>query len=128
MKARKIFSVIALTLVLAIAATIFVGCSQDPDPSSSVYSTIPSDSSAQNSSSGLTEDEVLKQPFEMQQVGHSTSANFLYYRDTTTDVLYVWAASKSGAGLTALLDPATGLPLTYTRYLELNATKNLSAY
>lgn len=48
---------------------------------------------------------------------------FFYYRDVATDVMYVRASRKvmnAGlGGLTVMLDPETGLPLTYTRYMEI---------
>lgn len=46
----------------------------------------------------------------------STSKHIYYYRDIVTDVMYVRCYSS---GLTEMSDPETGLPLTYTRYLEL---------
>jgi hypothetical protein len=46
-----------------------------------------------------------------------------YYRDILTDGMYMWCLDESGfagmGGLTVMLDPETGLPLTYTRYMEL---------
>lgn len=40
------------------------------------------------------------------------------YRDVVTDVLYLESAD---GGITAMLDPETGLPLTYQRYQEICA-------
>lgn len=48
-----------------------------------------------------------------------------YYRDRVTDVLYMNVFCKSATGyagaggLTAMLDPDTGKPLTYARYMEM---------
>jgi len=47
---------------------------------------------------------------------------FLYYRDVVTDVMYVLYKEYRKGGMTAMLDPETGLPLTYTRYMELANT------
>ena len=53
-----------------------------------------------------------------------------YYRDKVTDVLYmdVFCRSATGyagaGGLTVMLDPDTGKPLTYTRYMEMYSTLN----
>lgn len=53
-----------------------------------------------------------------------------YYRDKVTDVLYIKvyctsAAGYAGAGgLSVMLDPDTGKPLTYTRYMEMYSTLN----
>ena len=41
-----------------------------------------------------------------------------YYREVVTDVIYL-VTYGDVAVLTVMLDPDTGLPLTYTRYLEL---------
>ena len=40
------------------------------------------------------------------------------YREVYTDVMYMESAYEHGIGLTVMLDPATGLPLTYTNYVE----------
>lgn len=53
-----------------------------------------------------------------------------YYRDKVTDVLYIKAFCTSAAGyagaggLSVMLDPDTGKPLTYTRYMEMYSTLN----
>ena len=53
-----------------------------------------------------------------------------YYRDKVTDVLYMdvfcmIATGYAGAGgLTVMLDPDTGKPLTYTRYMEMYSALN----
>ena len=40
------------------------------------------------------------------------------YREVYTDVMYMESAYEHGIGLTVMLDPATGLPLTYANYVE----------
>ena len=45
--------------------------------------------------------------------------DFTYYRDTITDVMYLRYHTINAGGLTVMLDPETGLPLTYTRFVEL---------
>ena len=40
------------------------------------------------------------------------------YKEVYTDVLYLTSGSGSSVSLTVMLDPATGLPLTYTNYVE----------
>lgn len=53
-----------------------------------------------------------------------------YYRDKVTDVLYIKAFCTSATGyagaggLSVMLDPDTGKPLTYTRYMEMYSTLN----
>lgn len=48
--------------------------------------------------------------------------NFVYLRDAVTDVMYVSFKFMNAGGMTVMLEPETGLPLTYTRYLELAGT------
>ena len=56
----------------------------------------------------------------------------MYYRDKVTDILYMrvyyisgYAGSGAGAGgLTVMLDPDSGKPLTYTRYMEMYLALN----
>lgn len=67
------------------------------------------------------------EPFEMKKVGYSSDNRFEYYVDVVTDVLYIWNSDTAfsaygygvGGGLAVMLDPETGLPLTYTRYMEI---------
>lgn len=47
---------------------------------------------------------------------------FVYWRDVVTDVMYVAFKFMNAGGMTVMLDPETGLPLTYARYLELAGT------
>lgn len=63
-------------------------------------------------------------PFNVKRIAMKadgiTGLRLYLYRDMITDVLYM--GSEEG-GLEAMLDPETGLPLTYTRYMELVAGK-----
>ena len=49
----------------------------------------------------------------------STDDSVIYYRDIKTDVMYIFVSGYRKGGPTAMLDPETGLPLTYSRYKEL---------
>lgn len=40
------------------------------------------------------------------------------YRNTYTDVLYLWVDEYKSAGLVEMHDPETGLPLTYEKYKD----------
>ena len=51
--------------------------------------------------------------------GVSKQDTFTYYRETTTDVMYICYEEYRKGSLTVMMDPETGLPLTYSRYLEL---------
>jgi len=44
---------------------------------------------------------------------------FTYYRETTTDVMYICYEEYRKGSLTVMMDPETGLPQTYSRYMEL---------
>lgn len=56
----------------------------------------------------------------------------MYYRDKVTDILYMrvyyisgYAGSGVGAGgLTVMLEPDSGKPLTYARYMEMYSALN----
>lgn len=108
-----------LLLILTVAAIIFAlyGCTGS-DP---IVSETPPESSAESKTDSQPE------PFEMKKVGYSSDNRFEYYVDVVTDVLYVWNSDTGtsiygygiGGGLTVMLDPESGLPLTYTRYMEL---------
>ena len=115
MKRKKIIS---LFLLVFIITGSLLGCGIDKsqlptDPPEEIYQDYEE----------VYEDEALP-PFELEQVGHSisndySSEKFYYFRDITTDVLYLHCSGNRAGGLVAMLDPETGLPLTYTRYMEL---------
>ena len=48
----------------------------------------------------------------------NAGAGFQIYRDTVTDILYVWCDGFYKGGLTVMLG-ADGLPMTYEKYVEL---------
>lgn len=41
---------------------------------------------------------------------------FYYYRDVVTDQMFLISYDSKGHTVTPMLDPATGLPLTYSQY------------
>ena len=55
--------------------------------------------------------------FSMERVGYDS--NFELYRDPVTDVLYLRLSGYNETGLITMQDPETGLPLTYSHYVEL---------
>lgn len=69
--------------------------------------------------------EEVSSLFNLELVGKAKvdDDTFFYYRDLVTDVIYLRAGRKvmnaGQGGLTVMLDPETGLPLTYARYLEI---------
>ena len=56
----------------------------------------------------------------MEKMG--SAGNFVYYRDTSTDVMYLWRCEKGYnagyGGLTVMMNPETGKPLTYADWVE----------
>lgn len=72
----------------------------------------------------------------MEYLGYSahngSSATFYYYRDTITDVMYVLFREKDGyagmGGLTVMLDPENGLPLTFARWQEIYNQKSTEVH
>lgn len=86
-------------------------------------------------SSGPTQTETTLDDVSLLEVVFSQSdpadrGRITYYRDIVTDVLYIKvyctsAAGYAGAGgLSVMLDPDTGKPLTYTRYMEMYSALN----
>ena len=54
---------------------------------------------------------------ELEVIGETEFYDYL--RETVTDVLYLKYKGGYAGGLTVMLDPETGLPLTYERYMEI---------
>ncbi len=54
--------------------------------------------------------------FERIDIVDNSGITFKCLRETSTDVIYLIATSEGGPGVTAMLDPETGLPLTYTNW------------
>lgn len=58
--------------------------------------------------------------------GDESTDKVLYYRDTTFDAMFVVINEYNKAGITQLIDPNTGLPLTYVdwcKYKEASKTE-----
>ena len=108
MKNRMAAFLLGLTIAFLLA-----GC-YITDASSTAQSETPIEPSA------ASEQTV---PFGMELVGGSLEERFSYYRDTVTDTIFVFCrsstANSQGCGFTVMLDPESGKPLTYTRYMEL---------
>lgn len=108
--------VLIILFALLICASL-VACGNDI-PVSQTYDTDYKETQEQKESKAATDE-----PFEMELVGRSSDGSFDYYRDIVTDVLYVRYREKimdaGMGGLTMMSDPETGLPLTYTRYMEI---------
>ena len=97
-KIRKITAIIMLIAVLC----VFASCEEMV--------------SSQNSEPSI--EAQAEAAARMQHIA-SGGSFFAYYRDTITDVIYLLSDVGDAGGLTVMLDPETGLPLTYARFVEL---------
>ena len=63
--------------------------------------------------------------FELEKVwsGQTGCLGVHHYRDTTTNIMYLYDSGFKSGGYTVMPDPETGLPLTYDRYLEIYTVK-----
>lgn len=119
---------LSILLVLLFCFTL-TACSGDV-PVTQTYDTEFEETQEETDNFVTENTKTENEPFEMELVGRSSDNAFEYYRDTTTDVLYTWNSETKyssgagvGGGLTEMHDPETGLPLTYTRYMELHSKK-----
>ncbi len=48
-----------------------------------------------------------------------------YWRDTITDVMYLFTEIYKGGGMTVMLDPSSGKPLTYENFKKLYNDKHI---
>lgn len=87
----------------------------------------PSASASGTATETVTGNQSEFEAFEMELVGKCVVSNsgdiFYYYRETTTNVMYVTRYDYHAGGLTVMLNPETGLPLTYDRYMEIYDSK-----
>lgn len=105
---RRLFLIISLVIMLF----TFTGCSQFQMEVEKIGSILLTDEDSKEKNNDF--------PFEMETLYEDTfGGGFCLYRNTVTDVLYLFQWSNSRGGLTEMSDPVTGLPLTYERYLEL---------
>lgn len=114
--------------VLLIALTIFLilsmcACSIAPNSIAGLLFNTPAETAAPTEPAASQEEQFF---VGMEYLGMSDSSycKFFYYRDTVTDVVYLWGrAVKAGyagmGGLTIMMDPETGLPLTFARWEEM---------
>lgn len=95
---------IMIFIALAILMLSLVACSNTP---------------SNDKSNATTESSVSRrnEQFTMESIGDS--GVYIYIRDVVTDVMYLKYKGGYAGGLTVMLDPETGLPLTYTRYIEI---------
>ena len=102
MKHRKHFCFFAVLILLAFLA----GCNATPNA-------IPPE---ENNTVIVDRDDV---GFEEVITFHDDGANYTYFREVATDVLYVWRDPGSHykmAGFSIMMDPQTGGPLTFENW------------
>lgn len=125
--------ILLLSLVLLLVLHILCGCTGNSNISNAVSEALDeaiSTGDADNAGSASDADNTVVPGLEY--LGYSRNAGsggqFFYYRDTLTDVIYVLYREKAGyagmGGLTVMLDPETGLPLTVARWAEFYNQKN----
>lgn len=108
---------IALTLLLTLAA-----CGSQTESNHADRSFATSSNGIYRNETDL-QNECLMELVSQQSPSSSPIAYFAYYRDVVTDVMYMNSyhigSSVSAGGLTVMLDPDSGKPLTYARYMDL---------
>ena len=108
--------IIAIVAVFAVIALLFVayGCGKSNlEPEAPVVTSVSAAETTQPSS------------FNFEEVYSDDEIGLTIYHETKTDTLFVtyhhfdkgWLQTESG-GLTQMMDPETGLPLTYTVWQE----------
>ena len=96
---KKLLSALLCVIMLA---SLVVGCGKD-----------------QSAEASVANDEKKSSKIEVSFEEIETEYYFIdVYREVYTDVMYMESAYEHGIGLTVMLDPATGLPLTYANYVE----------
>ena len=55
--------------------------------------------------------------YQMDKIAYFSDSELTIYREPVTDVLYMVYDKFNFGGVAVMLDPETGLPMTYTNYL-----------
>lgn len=95
-----------------------------------ILGTAPSGSNPLQTKTALNDESLLETVFS--QSDPDNRGCIMYYRDKVTDILYMrvyyisgYAGSGAGSGgLTVMLDPDSGKPLTCTRYMKMYSALN----
>lgn len=98
MKKKILFLILAISLALSMCA-----CAPVPD----------------DNTTDEPDAEYWIDGFHLDLVGRSeiTGIRFYLYREPATDVIYIYEANHGG--VTPLVNPETGLPMTYAQYAAL---------
>lgn len=102
-----------IAAIFTVCVILLTGCSNVADSSIEPFVVIeePTESVIQ------TCEPINTGYCELEVIGESEFYDYL--RETVTDVLYLKYKGGYAGGLTVMLDPETGLPLTYERYMEI---------
>lgn len=111
---KKKIKIIAFFLAIICVATVAYGCGKNSTQSTTnTHSTTITASAAQQSQ--LEFQQVAKQQI-------STLNVIYFWREKSTDTMYIekirGSSCGEGSGLIQMMDPETGLPLTYTKWLN----------
>lgn len=107
------FKKLFVLIILSVCLITFSGCNN----SEVVLEPLATVDDLQEEIIYFEEEPEIIDLFEMELIGSSDC--FYYYREKATDVLYIQCYEGFSGGLTVMLDPEKGLPLTYERYIEL---------
>lgn len=94
---------------------LFCGCVFEEDTAE----TTSSEKATTEQAEQTTATEKISFEFEEIYDSGDVGGGYTYYRDTVTDVMYIWRWSTNRGGLTEMSDPETGMPLKYERYKQL---------
>ncbi len=104
---KKTKIIITLAFIITIIASFAVGCHASETNTADI--------------SGATTitAEAAESKFELVQVSIQSldsRSDVSYYREASTDVVYMLYDGYNSGGLTVMLDPETGKPLTYENW------------
>lgn len=106
-----------IVILLCIGMFSLSGCAVPPGTN---FNPTAENTPAESENEETVEDDFLYME-ELSKQTFSNGTKICYYKETVTDVVYIsFSNHQEGKHITALLDPNTGLPITYTRYVELH--------
>ena len=111
---KRKFKIIVFFLTIILVSTIAYGCGKNSTQNTNT-----------TASTTITASAAQQSKFEFQKVAEQqiSMLNIIYFwREKSTDTMYIEKIRSSsggeGSGLTQMMDPETGLPLTYTKWLN----------
>lgn len=104
------FKIIALILVILFVAVIAYGCGKNNSETGISDFITTMTASASSVSENIN--------FDFEVVYYDDENGLSIYHETTTDTLFAEFNGYNAGGLTQIMDPETGKPLTYTLWKE----------